>query len=84
MSRHERLRILDILGAIDRIGSYIEGMSYESCLADRKTQDAFTALQIPAATGRASCLFALPAGIPERDERDPRGRQVISKPSVSP
>lgn len=42
MSRHERLRLLDILDAIDRIGSYIEGMSYESFLADRKTQDAVT------------------------------------------
>jgi len=40
MSRHERLRLLDILDAIDRIGSYIGGMSYESFLADRKTQDA--------------------------------------------
>lgn len=42
MSRHERLRLLDILDAIDRIGSYIEGMSYEGFLADRKTQDAVT------------------------------------------
>ena len=42
MSRHERLRLLDILDAIDRIGSYIEGMSYDGFLADRKTQDAVT------------------------------------------
>ena len=42
MSRHERLRILDILDAIDRIVSYVEGMSYEDFLADRKTQDAVT------------------------------------------
>ena len=42
MSRHERLRILDILDAIDRITSYVEGTSYEDFLADRKTQDAVT------------------------------------------
>ena len=42
MSRNERLRVLDILDAIDRITSYVEGMSYESFLADRKTQDAVT------------------------------------------
>jgi len=42
MSRHERLRILDILDAIDRIASYTEEMSYEAFLADRKTQDAVT------------------------------------------
>jgi len=40
MSRHERHRLLDILDAIDRIGSYIGGMSYDGFLADRKTQDA--------------------------------------------
>jgi uncharacterized protein with HEPN domain len=40
MSRHSQLRVLDILDAMDRIASYIEGMSYESFLADRKTQDA--------------------------------------------
>jgi uncharacterized protein with HEPN domain len=42
MSRHSRLRILDILDAIDRIISYVEGMSYDDFLADRKTQDAVT------------------------------------------
>ena len=42
MSRHERLRVLDILDAIDRIASYVERMTYESFLADRKTQDAVT------------------------------------------
>jgi uncharacterized protein with HEPN domain len=42
MSRDERLRILDILDAIDRITSYVEGMSYGDFLADRKTQDAVT------------------------------------------
>jgi uncharacterized protein with HEPN domain len=40
MSRHNNLRILDILDAIDRIASYVEGMSYDDFLADRKTQDA--------------------------------------------
>ena len=40
MSRHERLRLLDILDAIDRISSYVAGMSHEEFLADRKTQDA--------------------------------------------
>jgi uncharacterized protein with HEPN domain len=42
MSRDSRLRVLDILDAIDRIASYVEGMSYEGFLADRKTQDAVT------------------------------------------
>ncbi|MEN6577461.1 MAG: DUF86 domain-containing protein [Phycisphaerales bacterium] len=40
MSRHERLRLLDILDAIDRIESYVVGLTYEDFLADRKTQDA--------------------------------------------
>jgi uncharacterized protein with HEPN domain len=40
MSRHSRLRIFDILDAIDRIASYVEAMTYEGFLADRKTQDA--------------------------------------------
>ena len=38
MSRDERLRVLDILDAVDRIASYVEGMSYADFLADRKTQ----------------------------------------------
>lgn len=42
MSRPERLRLLDILDAMDRIASYAKGMSYEVFLADRKTQDAVT------------------------------------------
>jgi uncharacterized protein with HEPN domain len=42
MSRHEKLRLLDILDAIDRITSYVEGMDYDDFLADRKTQDAVT------------------------------------------
>jgi hypothetical protein len=42
MSRREKLRLLDILDAIDRIVSYVEGMTYEAFLADRKTQDAVT------------------------------------------
>ena len=40
MSRHEKLRLLDILDSIDRIISYVEGMGYEDFLADRRTQDA--------------------------------------------
>lgn len=40
MSRPERLRLLDILDAMDRIASYVEGMDYAAFLADRKTQDA--------------------------------------------
>jgi uncharacterized protein with HEPN domain len=42
MSRHEKLRLLDILDAIDRIASYVERMDYDDFLADRKTQDAVT------------------------------------------
>jgi len=42
MSRRSSLRILDILDAIDRIVSYVGGMSYDDFLADRKTQDAVT------------------------------------------
>lgn len=38
MSRPERLRLLDILDAMDRIASYVEGMDYAAFLADRKTQ----------------------------------------------
>lgn len=40
MSRHERLRLMDILDAVDRILSYVSGMSYDDFLADHKTQDA--------------------------------------------
>jgi len=42
MSRDERLRVLDILDAIDKIASYVEGLSYGDFLADPKTQDAVT------------------------------------------
>jgi uncharacterized protein with HEPN domain len=42
MSRDNRFRLQDILDAIDRIGSYVEGMTYADFLADRKTQDAVT------------------------------------------
>jgi uncharacterized protein with HEPN domain len=42
MSRDEQLRLLDILDAIDRTISYVEGMTYDDFLADRKTQDAVT------------------------------------------
>ena len=42
MYRHSKLRILDILDAIDRTVSYVEGMKYEDFLSDRKTQDAVT------------------------------------------
>ena len=42
MSRHVRLRLRDILDAIDRITSYVDGMDYAGFLADRKTQDAVT------------------------------------------
>jgi len=40
MSRDNRLRLLDILDAIDRIVSYVEGMDCKAFSADRKTQDA--------------------------------------------
>jgi uncharacterized protein with HEPN domain len=40
MSRHYRLRLLDITDAIDRIVSYTEGLNYPSFLEDIKTQDA--------------------------------------------
>jgi uncharacterized protein with HEPN domain len=42
MSRPERWRLLDILDAIDRTVSYVEGMDYDDFLVDRKTQDAVT------------------------------------------
>lgn len=42
MSRRERLRLLDILDAIDRTISYAGGMTYSDFLVDRKTQDAVT------------------------------------------
>lgn len=42
MSRDSRLRLLDILDAIDRIASYVAEMSYEEFLTDWKTQDAVT------------------------------------------
>ncbi len=42
MSRHSRFRLHDILDAIDRVNSYVEGMTYADFLADRKTQDAVT------------------------------------------
>ena len=42
MSRHYRLRLLDITDAIDRIVSYTEGLNYHSFLEDIKTQDAVT------------------------------------------
>lgn len=42
MSRHSRFRLQDILDAIDRVDSYVEGMTYPDFLADRKTQDAVT------------------------------------------
>ena len=40
MSRHSKLRVHDILDAIDRILTYVNGMQYQDFLADRKTQDA--------------------------------------------
>lgn len=42
MSRHSRFRLQDILDAIDRVSSYVEGMTYADFLSDRKTQDAVT------------------------------------------
>lgn len=42
MSRHSRFRLQDILDAIDRVSSYVQGMTYPDFLADRKTQDAVT------------------------------------------
>ena len=40
MSRHTELRLLDILDAIERVFSYVKGMSYKDFMADQKTQDA--------------------------------------------
>ncbi len=36
MSRHEKLRLLDILDAIDRITSCVDEMGYDDFLADRQ------------------------------------------------
>ncbi len=36
-NRDWKLRIEDILGAIDEIGQFIKGMSYESFVMDSKT-----------------------------------------------
>ena len=67
MSRHSSLRVLDILDAIDRIASYIEGMSYEGFLADRKTQDAV--IRNVEIIGEAA--RSLPADFTERHEDIP-------------
>jgi uncharacterized protein with HEPN domain len=67
MSRHEKLRLLDILDAIDRIASYTEGMSYEGFLADRKTQDAV--IHNVEIIGEAA--HSLPADFVERHEDIP-------------
>ena len=40
MSRNDRLRILDILDAIDKVFCYAAGQTYEDFLEDAKTQDA--------------------------------------------
>ena len=40
MSRRSELRILDILDAIDRINTYVQGQEYNDFLDDMKTQDA--------------------------------------------
>ncbi len=39
-SRGDAERLADIREAIERIGAYIGGMTYEAFLADTKTQDA--------------------------------------------
>jgi uncharacterized protein with HEPN domain len=40
MSRNDRLRILDILDAIEKVFEYAAGQTYEAFLGDMKTQDA--------------------------------------------
>lgn len=40
MSRRSKLRMLDILDAIDRIVDYVEGQGYQGFLDDMKTLDA--------------------------------------------
>ncbi len=40
MPRDHRLYLDDILGAIDRIQSYVEGMDYTLFAADQRTMDA--------------------------------------------
>jgi uncharacterized protein with HEPN domain len=40
MSRHTELRLLDILDAIERVFTYVKGMTYKDFLSDSKTQDA--------------------------------------------
>ncbi len=40
MSRNDRLRILDILDAIEKVSVYTAGQTYEDFLEDMKTQDA--------------------------------------------
>ena len=72
MSRHSQLRVLDILDAIDRIVSYVEGMSYESFLADRKTQDAV--IRNVEIIGEAAC--SLPIDFTQRHEDIPWGDLV--------
>jgi uncharacterized protein with HEPN domain len=75
MSRHEKLRLLDILDAIDRITSYVEGMEYDGFLADRKTQDAVTRnIEI---IGEA--VRALPEDFRERHAEIPWGEIVAMR-----
>lgn len=75
MSRHERLRILDILGAIDKISSYVEGMNYEDFLSDHKTQDAVVRnIEI---IGEA--VRSLPADFTERHTEVPWGEIVAMR-----
>jgi uncharacterized protein with HEPN domain len=67
MSRHSNLRLLDILDAMGRIASYVEGMSYEDFLVDRRTQDAVIRnIEIIGEAARS-----LPADFTERHEDVP-------------
>lgn len=54
MSRYSRVRLQDILNAIDWVSSYVEGMTYAVFLSGRKTHDAITRnIEIIGETARA-------------------------------
>jgi uncharacterized protein with HEPN domain len=73
--REWHLRIEDMLDAIEAIGRFIEGMTYEDFLLDRKTVDAV--LRNITVIGEAVARLPddIQAGVPEvpwRDMRDMR------------
>jgi len=87
MSRHEKLRLLDILDAIDRITSYVEGMGYDDFLADRRVVTRPTNEQhrrLPGQPGGCGEGWRLSAGGWEqpraKPQRPPRRTQSQSKP----